>query len=113
MPDNFIFSGKIPRIITPEKILFEGGAEFEQFVDTMEILDENLVRGYFNSLFFNRSVFKSQSDFLDRFIPFVKTLPHDYKFVVEMRNKDWLNKEFADLLPMFKSTSLPESLIYL
>jgi uncharacterized protein YecE (DUF72 family) len=52
----------------------------------------------FQFSFFNSSVFKTRSDFLDRFIPFLKKLPRDYKFAVEIRNKAWLNQEFADVL---------------
>ena len=47
-------------------------------------------------------MFKTQSEFLDRFISFLKKLPHDYKFAVELRNKRWLTPEFADLLCKYK-----------
>ena len=101
-PEEFIFSVKVPQVITHEKILAGCDAEFEQFVDTMDILQEKLGPMVFQFPFFNRSMFKTQSDFLDRFIPFLKKLPHDYKFAVELRNKDWLNQEFADLLREYK-----------
>ena len=48
--------------------------------------------------FFSRSVFKTQADFLDKLAPFLKKLPHDYKFAVEIRNKEWLDAGLADLL---------------
>jgi uncharacterized protein YecE (DUF72 family) len=52
--------------------------------------------------FYNRSEFKTQSDFFDRLIPFLKKLPRDYKFAVEIRNKAWLNQDFVDVLREYK-----------
>ena len=100
--DGFIFSVKVPQIITHEKILIDCDAEFEEFVSTMDILKEKLGPMVLQFPFFPRSVFKTQSDFLDRFIRFLKKLPHDYKFAVEIRNRDWLTEEFADLLRDYK-----------
>jgi len=48
--------------------------------------------------FFSKGAFKSQIDFLDRLIPFLKKLPRDYLFAVEIRNKEWLDAQFADVL---------------
>src|SRR6202522_2826314 len=39
-PPGFIFSLKVPRTITHEKILLDCDQEFEQFVDTVDVLDE-------------------------------------------------------------------------
>src|ERR1700735_4127423 len=41
-PPGFIFSLKIPHLITHEKILLDCHREFEQFVDTARILDGKL-----------------------------------------------------------------------
>jgi len=101
-PEEFIFSVKIPRVVTHEKVLVGCDPEFEEFVDTMDILQEKLGPMVLQFPFFKRSVFKTQSDFLDRFIPFLKKLPRDYKFAVEMRNKEWLNQDFADVLREYK-----------
>jgi uncharacterized protein YecE (DUF72 family) len=97
-PDEFIFSVKVPQVITHEKILVDCDAEFEQFVDTMDILDEKLGPMVFQFPYFNRTAFKSGEEFLARLKAFFKKLPHDYKFAVEIRNKTWLNGDFADLL---------------
>lgn len=37
-------------------------------------------------------------DFLARLTPFLKKLPTEHKFAVEIRNKDWLVPKFADVL---------------
>jgi uncharacterized protein YecE (DUF72 family) len=96
--EEFIFSVKVPRVISHKKILVDCDAEFEQFVDTMDILDEKLGPMVFQFPYFNRTAFKSGEEFLARLKAFFKKLPHDYKFAVEIRNKNWLNADFADLL---------------
>jgi uncharacterized protein YecE (DUF72 family) len=48
--------------------------------------------------FFKRSIFRDRHEFLDRLVPFLKKLPNSHKCAIEMRNRDWLNAEFADLL---------------
>jgi uncharacterized protein YecE (DUF72 family) len=51
-PPGFVFSLKIPRSITHEKILLECDAEFEKFVDTVDVLDEKLGPMLFQFPFF-------------------------------------------------------------
>ena len=41
-PSGFVFSLKIPRTITHEKVLIDCDAEFEQFMDTVSVLGEKL-----------------------------------------------------------------------
>ena len=97
-PEDFIFSVKVPQIVTHEKVLAGCDAEFQQFVDTMGILQQKLGTMVFQFPYFNRSLFKDQSEFLGRLVPFLKNLPHDFKFAFEIRNKAWLNQRLANLL---------------
>ena len=46
--------------------------------------------------FFNTTVFRGVSDFLARLKPFLKKLPKDHKFAVEIRNKAWLVPQFIE-----------------
>jgi uncharacterized protein YecE (DUF72 family) len=43
-------------------------------------------------------VFHDRHDFTDRLVPFLKLLPGGHKFAVEVRNRNWLDAEFANLL---------------
>jgi Protein of unknown function DUF72 len=52
--------------------------------------------------FFDQSVFRSQTDFLDRLIPFLRNLPQGYEFAAEIRNKEWLDSQFAGVLRDFR-----------
>src|SRR5208337_1313431 len=48
--------------------------------------------------YFNQKAFKTQADFLAVLKPFLKKLPVGYQFALEIRNKNWINAEFADAL---------------
>jgi uncharacterized protein YecE (DUF72 family) len=100
-PEDFIFSVKVPQTITHEKVLVDCSAELKQFVETMGILGGKLGPMVLQFPVFSRSAFKSQSDFLDRLIPFLRTLPQGHKFAVEIRNKEWLDAQFAEVLRDF------------
>jgi uncharacterized protein YecE (DUF72 family) len=97
-PEDFIFSVKVPRIITHEKALLDCDSEFEEFVKTMDILGPKLGPMVFQFPFFDRWKFPKQDGFLAVLVPFLKTLPADHKFAIEIRNKTWLDARFADVL---------------
>src|SRR5712664_2783722 len=96
-PDNFIFSVKIPHVITHEKALVNCDFEFEEFVKTMDILGPKLGPMIFQFPFFDRWKFPKQESFLAVLTPFLKKLPADHKFAVEIRNKKWLDARVADV----------------
>jgi uncharacterized protein YecE (DUF72 family) len=97
-PDDFIFSVKVPQIITHEKALVDCDSEFEEFVKTMDILGPKLGPMVFQFPVFDKWKFPKQDSFLTVLAPFLKKLPTDHKFAVEIRNKKWLDARFADLL---------------
>ena len=96
-PKDFIFSVKIPQAITHEKALVDCDSEFEEFVKTMDILGPKLGPMVFQFPLFDRWKFPKQDHFLAVLTPFLKRLPTDHKFVVEIRNKTWLDARFADV----------------
>ncbi len=97
-PKDFIFSVKIPQVITHDKVLVDCDSEFEEFVKTMDILGPKLGPMVFQFPLFDRWTFPKQDSFLAVLIPFLKKLPADHTFVVEIRNKKWLDARFADVL---------------
>ena len=64
----------------------------------MDILGPKLGPMVFQFPFFDRWRFPKQDSFLGVLTPFLKRLPADHKFVVEIRNKIWLDARFADVL---------------
>jgi len=97
-PNGFLFAAKVPQKITHEKVLKDCDEEFKTFLTTMETLGEKLGPLLFQFGKFDKYAFKSLDDFLTRLIPFLKKLPKERKFAVEIRNKDWLVPKLADVL---------------
>ncbi len=97
-PEDFLFCVKIPQIITHEKVLVNCDSEFEEFVKTMDILGPKLGPIIFQFPSFDHWKFPKQESFLAVLAPFLKKLPADHKFVIEIRNKTWLDAKFVDVL---------------
>src|ERR1017187_1398887 len=86
-PDGFVFAAKVPRVITHDKVLVDCETEFKQFVATMDILGAKLGPLLLQFGYFDKKAFPGVNDFLARLRPFLKKLPKDHKFAVEIRNK--------------------------
>jgi uncharacterized protein YecE (DUF72 family) len=99
-PTGFVFSLKIPRTLTHERVLVECDEEFEEFVNTAQVLREKLGPMVFQFPFFNDSAFSSHMQFVSRLQAFFKKLPRasGCRFAVEIRNKYWLKPRLLDLL---------------
>ena len=97
-PADFIFSVKVPRAITHEKVLLDCDIDFKQFIETMTFLGDKLGPMVFQFPFFNQNIFTSDVQFVSRLKAFFKQLPKDYKFAVEIRNKHWLKPKLIDML---------------
>jgi uncharacterized protein YecE (DUF72 family) len=97
-PDGFTFAVKVPQSITHEKGLAGCDSEPIEFLKTMDILGTKLGPIVFQFPFFNRSAFQDRREFLDRLVPFLAKLPNSYKFAIEIRNRNWLDAEFANVL---------------
>jgi uncharacterized protein YecE (DUF72 family) len=97
-PDRFLFSVKVPQVITHEKMLVGAEAEFKQFVETMELLGPKLGPMVLQFPYFNRTKFKSGGEFLKLLAAFMKKLPACHQFAVEIRNRSWLDARFAGAL---------------
>ena len=97
-PQGFVFALKIPQVITHEKCLVDCQDEFRAFLNSADLLGDKLGPMLFQFGYFNQKAFASGEDFLAVLKPFLKKLPRGYRFAMEIRNKNWLNAEFADLL---------------
>ena len=98
---GFIFSVKVPQSITHEKILVDCREEFETFVQTMELLKEKLGVILLQFPYFDKWQVKDRHAFADRLLPFLKLLPRGRRFALEIRNRKWLDAEFAEVLKSF------------
>ena len=97
-PPDFVFTAKVPQAITHEKVLVYCDTEFSEFIQTMNILGDKLGPLVFQFPHFDRWKFPKKEDFLAVLAPFLGKLPADHQFVVEIRNKTWLDARLTDLL---------------
>lgn len=98
-PPDFIYSAKLPKIITHEKMLaverdVEG--DLKRFCELLEPLAYN---GKLGPLLIQcRPKFKYDLECLEQFF---KILPKGYDFAIEFRNLSWVRDETFDLLSEF------------
>jgi uncharacterized protein YecE (DUF72 family) len=101
-PKSFMIAAKVPQEITHEKCLEGCEADFGNFIDTISLLGEDRLGPLLLQFpYFNKKAFKTGDEFLARLKPFLKKLPKKNRFAIEIRNKNWLNAKFADLLREF------------
>jgi len=97
-PSGFVFAAKVPQIITHEKVLQDCARELKDFLGRMDELGDKLGPLLLQFPYFNRQAFARPEDFLARLNPFLDKLPAGYSFVVEVRNKSWINERFLEVL---------------
>jgi uncharacterized protein YecE (DUF72 family) len=97
-PDNFVFTAKIPKLITHDKKLdVEKGIarDLYRFLHDMRPLMDARKLG---PLLIQLPPSFTYETGLLRLIHFFEVLPTDVKFAIEFRNKSWLRHETWDLL---------------
>jgi uncharacterized protein YecE (DUF72 family) len=97
-PSGFVFAAKVPGVITHEKILKDCQSEFTTFLRTMELLGDRLGPLLLQFPYFNQNVFPSRRAFEKLLRPFLQALPKEFKFALEIRNKNWISWDFIELL---------------
>ena len=101
-PSGFIFSAKVPRVITHDKYLEGCEEEINQFVSVMSRLGEKLGPLVFQFPYVAKgkdpNEYATGADFLRRLKSFVKILPIDFQWAIEIRNSHWVKSELLDIL---------------
>ncbi|MDA4134074.1 MAG: DUF72 domain-containing protein [Thaumarchaeota archaeon] len=101
-PDDFVFSARVPKLITHDKRLDvqKGvGEDLMRFIYDLRPLED---AGKLGPLLLQLPPSFSYKDGLGRLIDFFGALPADLKFAVEFRNKSWHRPETWDLLRQCK-----------
>jgi uncharacterized protein YecE (DUF72 family) len=98
-PPDFIFAAKVPQVVTHEKVLKDCEAEFDEFIERIHLLGEKLGPLVLQFPWFNKYEIEVDEFFrrLRLFLQRLRDLP-TMQFVVEIRNRAWLDKRFTDLL---------------
>ncbi len=108
-PKGFTLSAKFPRgivhcgkgerpdgtrVLVPEHV----AADTDRFLEAMRELGDRAGPLVMQFPYFNREAFAGLGAFLERLGPFLESLPGDFRYGVEIRNKNWLSNSFFDLL---------------
>jgi len=97
-PPGFIFAAKIPGVITHQKVLQDCQADLTAFLNNMALLGDRLGPLLLQFPYFNRNVFSSRQPFDKLLRPFLAALPKEFKFALEIRNKNWISWDFLEML---------------
>jgi uncharacterized protein YecE (DUF72 family) len=95
-PEDFVFSAKIPRVITHEKSMVDCRIELDAFLESMSELQDKLGVLVFQFPYFNKETL-GFPEFSDRLDSLLEALP-DGKYAVEVRNRDWIGEPLFQLL---------------
>ncbi len=101
-PRGFLFSAKVPRAITEEKGLVGCEAETRSFLGAMSLLGEKLGPLVLQFSYVAKGKdpleHRTGADFRRRLAAYLKALPRDFRYAVEVRNPSWLDEAFVALL---------------
>ena len=99
-PQDFIFTVKVPQVITHEKVLVDCEPDFEEFIERMHLLGDKLGPMLLQFPKFDKWVLKSADKFRGRLQSFFKRAAdlNAGRFAVEVRNKDWVDAKLMGLL---------------
>jgi uncharacterized protein YecE (DUF72 family) len=97
-PENFVFSVKLPQLLTHEKKLDLGKGTEADLVRFLSLLKPLMVAGKLGPVLVQLPPsFSFQSDF-EKLKSFLGRVPDDVKFAVEFRHPSWLRDEVWSLL---------------
>jgi uncharacterized protein YecE (DUF72 family) len=102
VPEGFVFSTKVPKIITHDRYLEGCEDEWNRFLGLIELLGDKRGPVLFQFPYVARAQnpeeYRTGADFLRRLHAFLPLIPHDGRFVIEVRNRTWLGEPLLDLL---------------
>jgi uncharacterized protein YecE (DUF72 family) len=95
---NFVFSAKLPRLITHEKRLIPDRMVKNDLLMFLELLEPLMARGKLGCILIQLPPsFAYESD-LENLKAFFEMLPEEYEFAAEFRNLSWMRNETWSLL---------------
>ncbi len=92
-PDNFIFSPKLPKIITYDNLLLNVETLFNSYINSIKTLDNKL-----GVTLIQIPPFLDYTNGINHLKDFIKLFPEDLKFAIEFRNNSWLNNDVYSIL---------------
>ena len=98
-PQSIVHAGKGP-VPDPTKILVDAAVDEDTpaFLEVMSRLGDRLGPLVLQFPYFSKKVFASEREFLTRLDRYLSTLPGDFRYAVEVRNRTWMGPDLAHLL---------------
>ncbi len=100
--EGFLFSAKVPKVISHDKYLEGCEAELKEFVSVMSLLGDKLgplvLQFPYVAKGKDPQEYKTGADFIRRLKDFVRLLPKDFKWGIEVRNSQWVQPPLLDIL---------------
>jgi len=106
-PPGFRFAAKFPKLITHEKKLDRALGDAEAFIGTMQALGEKL------AVLVLQFAYDFTPDLWDRLDSFLAALPGGTRYAVEVRNREWLQPEFREMLSRHNAALVLQDLHYM
>jgi uncharacterized protein YecE (DUF72 family) len=101
-PPEFIFSAKVPQVITHEKALVGCEEETRRFLEVMSLLGPRLGPLVFQFPYVAKGKdageYRTGADFRRRLAAYLELLPRGFRYAVEVRNGAWIDADFLGLL---------------
>ncbi len=101
-PKGFIFSAKVPKVISHDKYLQDCREDLIQFLQVIQTLGDKLGPLVLQFPYVPKSKdpaeYATGADFIARLHAFLPLLPRDFMWAIEIRNSKWLRPELLDLL---------------
>jgi uncharacterized protein YecE (DUF72 family) len=123
-PPGFRLAAKFPRsivhagegahpdpdvLLVPEKV----AADTEEFLAVMRLLGDRCGPLVLQFPYFNRAAFAHMGPFLDRLDAYLGTLPDDFRYAVEVRNRWWIKPPLLEVLRRHRAALVLVELAYL
>jgi uncharacterized protein YecE (DUF72 family) len=101
-PDEFIFSAKVPKVISHDKYLEGCDDELNHFISVMSGLGDRLgpliLQFPYVAKGKDAEEYRTGADFIRRLKAFIPLLPKEFKWGIEIRNSLWVQPPLLDLL---------------
>jgi uncharacterized protein YecE (DUF72 family) len=97
-PAEFRFALKVPQAITHEQVLVDCERDMADFIARLAPLGPRLRCVLLQFGYFNRRAFSAAGPFFERLDRFLATFAPQVPLACEIRNKQWLTRDYFDLL---------------
>jgi uncharacterized protein YecE (DUF72 family) len=123
-PGSFTLAAKFPRSVVhagekaqpdARRLLLrdEVGEEVDRFLEVMSLLGEKCGPLVLQFPYFNKKAFASPGPFLERLDAFLDTLPADFRYAVEVRNRWWVEQPLLEVLRRHDVALVLVDLVYM